>query len=132
MVEFPSGLPEDPGPHPDAHVDPGGRAVDLVVAAPDGLAHVLGPATVDSDADGHADTAVVAGPDALVLGTDVDADARVDVLTQVHGDGTATTLELPDEPALAAGDDPAAGPWDEGPVPPAPTIDPVTGRWVRG
>lgn len=130
MVELPSGLPEDPGPHPDAHVDPDGRAVDLLVAAPEGP-HVLGPATVDSDADGRADTVVVAGPEALTLGTDVDGDARVDVLTQVHGDGTATTVELPDEPAPRSVDDPTAAPWDEGPVPPAPTIDPATGRWVR-
>jgi len=123
MVELPSGLPEDPGPHPDAHVDPGGAAAELLVAAPDGP-RALGPATVDSDADGRADTAVVAGPDALELGTDVDGDGHVDVLTRVFADGTATTSEL--------GSGPAPEPWDEGPAPPAPTIDPVTGRWVRG
>jgi hypothetical protein len=42
----------------------------------------------------------------------------------VHADGTATTTELPDEPPVT--------PWDEGPTPPPPTIDPATGRWVRG
>ena len=111
----------EPGLHPDAHVDPGAPA-DLLVTAPGG-AHLLGPPTVDSDADGLADTAVVPGPDALVLGTDVDGDGHVDVLTQVRADGTTTTAELPDPPAV---------PWDEGPVPPAPTIDPVTGGWTRG
>jgi hypothetical protein len=108
---------------PDAHVDPLGAAPDLLVGTPDGP-HVLGPATVDSDADGRADTAVAAGPDAHALGTDVDGDRHVDVLTQVHADGTATTTELPGEPVPAS--------WDEGSVPPAPVIDPVTGRWVRG
>ena len=109
---------------PEAHVDPPGHgdALDLLVTAPDGP-HAVGPATVDSDADGRVDTAVVPGPASLDLATDVDGDGRVDVLTQVHGDGTASTTELPD--------DPAARPWDEGPVPPAPTIDPATGRWVR-
>jgi hypothetical protein len=100
---------------PEVFVDP----VDPAV--PDELfveAHVLGVPTVDSDADGRPDTVVVGEPDALVLGTDLDGDARVDVVTRVHDDGTATTEELPD--------------WDEGPVPPAPTIDPLTGRWTRG
>lgn len=117
----------DPGLHPDAQVDPGGvdplgRATELLVAAPDGP-HALGPATVDSDADGRADTAVVGGPDALELGTDVDGDGRVDVLTRVLADGTATTATMAELPGES---------WDEGPPPPAPTIDPVTGRWVRG
>ncbi|GLZ45968.1 hypothetical protein Acsp06_21530 [Actinomycetospora sp. NBRC 106375] len=115
----------DPGLHPDTHVDPGAPA-ELLVTAADG-AHPLGPPTVDSDADGRADTAVVPGPDTLVLGTDLDGDGHVDVLTQVHEDGSATTAELP-EPGPALGD---GGPWDEGPAPPPPTIDPVTGGWVR-
>ncbi|HSK57758.1 MAG TPA: DUF6802 family protein, partial [Actinomycetospora sp.] len=85
--------------------------------------HALGPPTVDSDADGRADTAVVPEPDALALATDLDGDARVDVLTRVHADGTATT-ELIDAPGHAS--------WDEGPTPPPPTIDPATGRWIRG
>ncbi|GAA4932397.1 hypothetical protein EV188_103769 [Actinomycetospora succinea] len=100
---------------PDVHIDP--LPGELLVGAPDG-AHVLGAATVDSDADGRPDTTVVPEPDALVLGTDVDGDARVDVLTRIGDDGTATTHEVPD--------------WDEGPVPPAPIIDPATGGWVRG
>jgi hypothetical protein len=105
---------------PDVHVDPGDHgAADLLVAAPDGP-HAVGPPTVDSDADGRADTAVVAGPVSLDLVTDTDGDGRADVLTELHEDGSATTTELP------------APSWDEGPVPPAPTIDPVTGRWVRG
>jgi len=123
MVELPSDLPGPPGDvlHAEAHVDPGGPAPDLLLTAPDGP-HALGPATVDSDADGRADTAVLAEPDALALAlaTDLDGDALVDVLTRVHADGTATTEEL-------SGD-----PWDEGPTPPPPTIDPATGRWVRG
>ncbi|MDD7965614.1 DUF6802 family protein [Actinomycetospora lemnae] len=107
-AEIPEGLP-------DAHVDPAGPAELLVT---DG-AHVLGPATVDSDADGRPDTVVVTEPDALVLGTDLDGDAHADVLTRIGPDGSTTTTG------------PEAPPWDEGPVPPAPTIDPATGRWVR-
>ncbi|MFC5137101.1 DUF6802 family protein [Actinomycetospora rhizophila] len=98
--------------HPEAFVDPAGPAPELLIGA-----HALGAATVDSDADGRPDTAVVPEPDALVLGTDLDGDARVDVVTRVHDDGRVTTEDLA---------------WDEGPVPPAPTIDPATGRWVRG
>ena len=106
-------------PPPEAFVDPAGPAPELLVTTPDG-AHVLGAASVDSDADGVPDTAVVAEPDALVLGTDLDGDARVDVLTRVHDDGTVST------------ESPAQTHWDEGPVPPAPIIDPATGRWIRG
>ncbi|MDD7940753.1 hypothetical protein PHK61_20215 [Actinomycetospora lutea] len=97
--------------HPEVHIDP--VPADLLVTG----THVLGPATVDSDADGRPDTAVVPGPDALVLGTDLDGDARIDVITRVHDGGGVVTEDVP---------------WDEGPVPPAPTIDPATGRWVRG
>ncbi len=123
-----AGMVELSGDLPDVHVDPGVAAPDLLVAAPDGP-RALGPATVDSDADGRADTAVVAepgDPGALALATDLDGDARIDVLTRVHADGTATT-ELLDDLGEAA-----AVPWDEGPTPPPPTIDPVTGQWVRG
>ena len=109
---------------PDVHIDPGVPEPELLVAAADGP-HALGPATVDSDADGRADTAVVPEPDALPLATDLDGDARIDVLTRVHADGTATT-ELLDDLGEAA-----AAPWDEGPVPPPATIDPASGRWVR-
>jgi hypothetical protein len=106
--------------HPDVHVDPD---PGLVLLAPDGpsgapVPHGIGPATVDSDADGRADTAVVAEPDVLVLATDVDGDAHVDVVTTLGADGGALTRAVPD--------------WDEGVPPPAPTIDPVTGLWVRG
>jgi hypothetical protein len=122
MLELPDDSSLDSGLHPEAQIDPGGPTAELLVAAPDGP-HALGPATVDSDADGRADTAVVAGPDALELGTDVDGDGRVDVLTRVLADGTATTATTPGLPGEG---------WDEGPAPLAPTIDPVTGRWVRG
>jgi hypothetical protein len=107
--------------HPDVHVDPD---PGLVLLSPDGpfgapALHGLGPATVDSDADGRPDTAVVAEPDALVLATDVDGDAEVDVVTTLGTDGGVLTRSVPDE-------------WDEGVPPPAPAIDPVTGLWTRG
>ncbi|WP_433784304.1 hypothetical protein ACQPX6_29285 [Actinomycetospora sp. CA-101289] len=112
---------------PDVHIDPGVPEPDLLVGPPE-AAQSFGPATVDSDADGRPDTAVVSepgDPGALTLATDLDGDARIDVLTRVHADGTATT-ELLDDLGEAA-----AAPWDEGPVPPPPTIDPASGRWVR-
>jgi hypothetical protein len=113
---------EVPELHPEAFVDPAGPAPELLVGA-----HVLGSATVDSDADGRPDTTVAPEPDALVLGTDLDGDARVDVITRVHDDGRVTTEDVTTEDVIT-GD----VPWDEGPVPPAPIIDPATGRWVRG
>lgn len=92
----------------------------LLLDAPDGP-HPLGPPTVDSDADGRADTTVLTEPDALDLATDLDADGRVDVLTTLGADGRAVTVEY------GAGDR-----WDEGVPPPAPILDPTTGAWVRG
>jgi hypothetical protein len=66
---------------PDVHVDPGDHgAADLLVTASDGP-HAVGPATVDSDADGRDDTAVVPGPQTLDLVTDLDGDGRADVVT---------------------------------------------------
>lgn len=110
---------------PDAHVDPGGPG--LLLDEPDGPSGApdpidLGPATVDSDADGHADTTVIDAPGRLVLATDLDGDARVDVVTTIAADGTAATREIPV----------TWGAWDEGVPPPAPTIDPATGHWIRG
>ncbi|PVZ11107.1 hypothetical protein [Actinomycetospora cinnamomea] len=125
MVELPDLL------HPEVDPDPAPELLVGPVAAP----HTLGPATVDSDADGRADTAVVtepADPDVLALATDLDGDARVDVLTRVHADGTATTTDLPGEPPGEHPGELLGDPWDEGPTPPPTTIDPATGRWVRG
>ncbi len=114
--------------HPEVHVDPD---PGLLLLAPDGpsgapVLHGLGPATVDSDADGRPDTAVLGGPDALELATDLDGDAHVDVVTTLGADGTALTRSIP--PPVP---EPVPEPWDEGVPPPAPTIDPVTGRWIR-
>ncbi len=147
-----------PAPLPDALPDaptapaalPGLGPPPLVLDDAGGV-HVLGPATVDSDADGRPDTAVLdltaamADPadDALLLATDLDADGHVDAATTVAADGRAVTGTRDPEGRFApgwdggggAGPDPAPdGAWnggEEGAAPPAPSIDPVTGAWTR-
>lgn len=81
----------------------------------------FGAPTIDSDADGVADTAVVPadGDDLLGLATDLDGDGHVDVLTTIDTTGAARTETVP-----------SPGAWDEGVPPPPPVIDPATGRWT--
>lgn len=145
-------------PHPAVDPLPGPGADPLLLSAADG-GHPIGAATIDSDADGLPDTALVPSPARLPgsgdggdtgallgLATDLDHDGDVDVLTTLTAEGTARTVAL-DAPAGrwqdaaddGAGPDPRAGPtpdtgwdagWDAAP-PPAPALDPRSGRWTR-
>ncbi len=47
----------------------------------------LGPADVDSDADGIPDSLTRVGPGGVTVYTDSDHDGRVDAITEVHADG---------------------------------------------
>ncbi len=101
---------------------PAGAAMltgDLVPGAP-----VLDAPTVDSDADGVADTAVTEVSGELVLATDLDHDARADAVTRVGPDGVVTAR------AGEAGPEQVDHRWDA-PPPPAPSVDPHTGEWIR-
>ena len=48
----------------------------------------LGPADIDTDADGIADSLTRPGPDGMAVYTDSDADGRVDLITEIGADGT--------------------------------------------
>ncbi|WP_246222054.1 MULTISPECIES: DUF6802 family protein [Gordonia] len=54
----------------------------------------LGPADLDTDADGIADSLTRPGPDGMAVYTDSDADGRVDLITEVGRDGSYTTQRL--------------------------------------
>lgn len=131
----PDGLPGTEHDVAPPAVDPDGGGPSLVLGGVEGP-HPVGPATIDSDADGVTDTALVSpSPDAglLSLATDLDHDGDVDVLTTVGSDGSARTVAL--DPA-ASGWGPGHGDagWDPGwdaPAPPAASIDPATGAWTR-
>lgn len=159
IAPSPAPLPELPEALVGPGALPGLGPPPLLLDAPDGV-HVLGPATVDSDADGRPDTAVVdSTPEdgALLLGTDLDADGHVDAASTIAADGRAVTATRGADGHFAPG-------WDGGgrdggdrdggtgtgpgpardaawtgeddatappPAPPAPWIDPVTGTWTR-
>jgi hypothetical protein len=114
-----------PGPvgHPAApEVPEPGTAMltgELVPGAP-----VLAGPTVDSDLDGTADTTVAEVSDELVLATDLDHDGRADAVTRIGPDAVLSAHA--DDPAP-----PTEHPWDA-PPPPAPSVDPHTGEWIRG
>jgi hypothetical protein len=93
---------------------------DLVPGEP-----VLGPPSVDSDADGVPDTAVAEVADQLVLATDLDHDGRADAVTRIGPDAVVTAR------TGDAGPEQPDHPWDA-PPPPPPSVDPRTGEWVRG
>lgn len=133
---FGPGLPDAlPGLTPDPPPAP------LVLDAPDGP-HPLGLPSVDSDADGLADTVLGPapgdGPDDLLLATDLDRDGHVDVATVVAPDGSATTTRwgpaTAGPPAAPAAPTAPVSTWEPGwdaAAPPAPTLDPATGTWIR-
>lgn len=61
----------------------------------------LGPAEVDTDADGIADSLTRNGPDGLTVYTDSDRDGQIDRITQVRSDGSFVARRL----------EPASGRW---------------------
>ncbi|MCD2186298.1 DUF6802 family protein [Actinomycetospora soli] len=107
-----------PGPAVFPHPPPAPSLTtgDLLAGAPE-----LAAPTVDSDADGVADTTVAPWGDGLVLATDLDRDGHADVVTRVGPEGVVTTRH----------GDVEERPWGA-PPPPPPSIDPRTGAWVRG
>lgn len=118
-------------PLPTIHATP---VVGLELDAQDGP-HALEAPTVDSDADGIADTTVTAdpaiGPAVLGLATDLDGDAHVDILTTIDAAGTAHTITFPAGPPGPPGPPEPPPSWDEGVPPPPPVLDPASGRWTR-
>lgn len=95
-----------------------------------------GPATVDSDGDGVADTAVLQTAGRTVLVTDVDGDGTADVLTEVTSSGQYTSYEQGADGQWREagggdlGDDTASDRAGLG-EPPAPSVtDPLTGEWI--
>ncbi|MCD2192970.1 hypothetical protein LQ327_06155 [Actinomycetospora endophytica] len=112
----------DPVAHPEVPGVASGPVMltgELVPGAP-----VLGGPTVDSDLDGVADTAVAEISDELVLATDLDHDGRADAVTRIGPDAVLTARAEDPAPAVEH-------PWDA-PPPPAPSVDPHTGEWIRG
>ena len=129
----------DPVPHPAAlgAPDAAGPAGTVDMAAPGFTAGgpamltgelvpgapVLGAPTVDSDADGAADTTVAEVSDELVLATDLDHDGRADAVTRIGPDTVVTARAADPAP-------PGEHPW--GAPPPPPSVDPHTGEWTYG
>ena len=54
----------------------------------------LGPADLDTDADGIADSLTRTGPDGMAVYTDSDADGRVDLITEIGADGSYSAQRL--------------------------------------
>lgn len=67
----------------------------------DGRVWDLGPADVDTDADGVKDSLTRSGPDGLTVYTDSDHDGQVDRITEVGADGSFEARRL----------DPSSGEW---------------------
>jgi hypothetical protein len=61
----------------------------------------LGPADLDTDADGVADSMTRTGPAGMTVYTDTDRDGQVDLITEVNRDGGYRTSRL----------DPSSGRW---------------------
>ena len=70
-----------------------GRQGEITADLPDGTADI-GQATIDSDSDGTADTAIVTDQDGNTrMFTDVDRDGSADVQTIITPEGESTTYE---------------------------------------
>ncbi|MFW0788248.1 DUF6802 family protein [Gordonia sp. CPCC 205333] len=81
--------------------DSGGPLSDHLLLHDAGRVWDLGPALVDSDNDGIADTLTASGGDGLVIFTDSDHDGEVDKVTSIASDGTYESVSR----------DAAGGPW---------------------
>ncbi|GAC67211.1 DUF6802 family protein [Gordonia soli] len=99
------------GVHPVADVGPAdglpGHPADTESSAADHLwVHTddrvwdLGPADVDTDADGVKDSLTRPGPDGLTVYTDTDHDGQVDKITEVDKDGGFSSKTLDKESGL--------------------------------
>ncbi|MFT4044261.1 MAG: hypothetical protein QM673_13980 [Gordonia sp. (in: high G+C Gram-positive bacteria)] len=78
-----------------------GTAIENLWIHDDGRVWDLGPADVDTDADGIKDSLTRSGPDGLTVYTDSDRDGQVDKITRVAADGTFSSSSL----------DPDSGTW---------------------
>ena len=108
--EFGSEFGDDPvdrGPvfHPVAAITPdldvGSEAYDNLWIVENDRVWDLGPADLDTDADGVADSLTRTGPEGMTVYTDSDRDGQVDLITEVNRDGGYRTSRL----------DPASGQW---------------------
>lgn len=107
-----------PGPHPvddPLGLDPasyGGELPDSLLPGEDEVDGVvddhlwladgsrvwdLGPADVDTDADGINDSLTRTGPDGMTVYTDSDNDGQVDTVTHIGADGSYDARELDDD-----------------------------------
>ncbi|ORM35344.1 DUF6802 family protein [Williamsia sp. 1135] len=104
--EFLAGLGGDPADEQAAYVQhaepaPASEAYDNLWIVENDRIWDLGPADVDTDADGIADSLTRPGPDGLTVYTDSDRDGQVDLITEVRKDGGFTSQRL----------DPSSGEW---------------------
>ncbi len=86
--EFLAGLGGDPADEQAAFVQhaapaPAGEVYDNLWIVENDRIWDLGPADVDTDADGIADSLTRPGPDGLTVYTDSDRDGQVDLITEV-------------------------------------------------
>jgi len=85
--------PTDPGQDGPSQPTDSGTGEDITVDV-NGQTYDVGNATIDSDGNGSADTAVVQGDDGTtVLVTDVDGDGTGDQIIQVNPDGSAVVQQ---------------------------------------
>jgi|GEM_PF-5644005 len=99
--------PVDRGPtfHPAAAITPdlvgGGDPYDNLWIVENDRVWDLGPADLDTDADGVPDSLTRTGPAGMTVYTDSDRDGQVDLITEVNRDGGYRTSRL----------DPGSGRW---------------------
>lgn len=84
----------DPPASPTPAADP---LADHLWLETEDAAWDLGPAEVDTDGDGVADSLTRNGPDGMTVYTDSDADGRVDKITAITADGEFLSRERDSE-----------------------------------